>query len=244
MIRANELAVDLDVYPRSEVDEDNVDRLTDALRANAKLPPLIIESSTKRIVDGVHRWHANMAVYGDSVEIPCIEKSYRDDADLFLDAVRLNAVHGATLSHFDRQTCVAIAGRLTITDDLIAGALSMSTHRLGLLRIVGAQQPDEDPAPLTVPARDAGPAHRKQKNRNYATSVVAEPAAPKPGEMRRRNQAWEEEMEIVERGSTTDPESLINSLIVLIEQDCVDFTDATLKRRIAKLHLLLERAFI
>jgi ParB-like chromosome segregation protein Spo0J len=106
-----------------------------SLEAGHTLPPIIADKASKRIVDGVHRWTAWRKFSGDeAVEVPVLLKSYRDEGQLFLDAVRLNASHGVALNSFDRARCLMRAQELKLEPAEIADALSMTVEKAGALR--------------------------------------------------------------------------------------------------------------
>src|SRR5688572_26888007 len=99
---ARELIIDKDVYPRREVDGDHVFNLMEAIRTGAEVPPIVICKISKRVVDGVHRLTALQRLHGADYEVECIEKTYKNDAELFLDAIKYNSSHGRHLSRDDR----------------------------------------------------------------------------------------------------------------------------------------------
>jgi len=133
-IKVSELVEDLDIYPRGQVDSSHVRYLGMALQGGASLPPPVIDRRSKRIIDGFHRCRCYRRI-DENMEIDVIEKSYKSDADMFREAVRLNAHHGRNLSPYDRTRCVIIAERLGITVDQIASELSMTVEAIGELRM-------------------------------------------------------------------------------------------------------------
>lgn len=132
-MKAAELVLDFDLYPRNNVDQHNIKNLVDALAAGAELPPVIIDAKSKRVIDGFHRVRATIRFGGDDATIAVIQKTYRNEGDMFLDAMRYNATHGAKLDSCDRTHCVIIAERLRIPMEAVAGALHMPADRLGEL---------------------------------------------------------------------------------------------------------------
>ena len=148
-MKAAELIEDFDLYPRNNVDSHNVRNLVNALASGAELPPIICDRKSKRVTDGFHRRRAYLQFYGEDAEIMVIEKNYRDEAAMFLDAMRMNAGHGAKLDPCDRTHCVIIAERLSIPLDQVAGALQMPIDKLGPLR----QSIGTDGAGLSIPLK-------------------------------------------------------------------------------------------
>lgn len=132
-LKAADLILDFDLYPRGSIDAKNIRDMAEALAAGAELPPVVICRKTKRVVDGFHRLKAHMRVYGEDAMIDVMEKVYKTDSDLFLDAARLNGGHGAKLQPFDRVHCCLIAERLKIPLEDMAGALHMTVDKLASL---------------------------------------------------------------------------------------------------------------
>lgn len=133
-MKAAELVLDFDLYPRNNVDQHNVKCIMDARTAGQEMPPVIIDKKSKRVIDGFHRTRAEIRLFGDEAEVVVIEKVYKDEAEMFLDAMRYNAAHGARLDPCDRTRCTIIAERLSIPLDAVAGALHMPVDKLGALR--------------------------------------------------------------------------------------------------------------
>jgi hypothetical protein len=100
----NRIVTDKSVYPRTRVSQFSVRRLVFALQSGATFPPLIIEASTKRLVDGWHRLEAYREENIKTVNV--IEKVYATEGDLFADAVRLNIGHGEPLDQYSTRNAV------------------------------------------------------------------------------------------------------------------------------------------
>ena len=129
----SELIFDFDLYPRGQVDSHHVTEIVAAIDAGATMPPPIICAKTKRIVDGFHRIRAYLRRYDEDYEVECIEKTYANDKDLFLDAMRYNAAHGRALTQHDKAHCLILAKKFRIKQDLVAAALNITTERIGSL---------------------------------------------------------------------------------------------------------------
>lgn len=144
------LVLDRDISPRSRLGSNHVRQLAEVLRAGTTLPSIVVERKTSRVVDGFHRVAAHRRVYGREALIAVIEKDYTDDADLFVDAMRLNSAHGSRLAPYDQLRCVAIAQRLSIDPHRVAGALSVRPSYIGDLtaRRSGTELATRSPVPL------------------------------------------------------------------------------------------------
>ena len=129
-MKVSELVLDFDVYPRPDVDGHNVSALREAARAGVKLPPVVICKKSKRVVDGFHRVRMYRSEYGDAYEIEVIERTYKNDGEIVLDAARMNAGHGKKLSSCDRTRCALLAERLHVPIKDMAMALSIPEDTL------------------------------------------------------------------------------------------------------------------
>jgi hypothetical protein len=97
-IQLSKIVIDDSIYPRTAVSDFHVGRIVAALKTGVKLPPLMVEARTNRLVDGRHRFEACRREGYKTVEV--IEKVYSSEADLFADAVRLNVGHGEPLDQY------------------------------------------------------------------------------------------------------------------------------------------------
>jgi len=123
-LRIGDLVEDWNLYPRERVNEMYVHELARALRAGHRLPPILVDGATLRIVDGYHRTRAHREVFGEDGTIDAIVRTYPDEQALFEEAVRLNAVHGQRLSGVDRIRVVLLGRKLGMDDGRIAVMLS------------------------------------------------------------------------------------------------------------------------
>ena len=129
-VKAATLVLDFDLYPRPDVDSTTVAELTQALKAGAELPPVVVCAKTLRVVDGFHRVRAHLRALGKTASISVVKRRYKSDAELFSDAARLNAAHGRKLNSYDRARCALIGDRLGIPNDAMAACLSMTPDSL------------------------------------------------------------------------------------------------------------------
>lgn len=129
----DKVVVDYGLYPRQQKDSHHVAEMRKAEEAGVVFPPIIIDKKTKTVIDGVHR--VGMWELQKYTMIPVIEKTYRNKAEMFLDAMRYNADHGRALSTYDRAHSVIVAADLGLSDDAIAGALLVTVDRVNELRV-------------------------------------------------------------------------------------------------------------
>lgn len=129
-VRYSDLHMDMNLYPRGEVDIERVENLRNVLETGTALPPIIIDQRN-RIVDGFHRARAHQWAgpeFGSA--IPCEVHTYKDDAEFFLDAIRRNADHGLPLSKTDQQHCLSLAERHGVSVAQLATVLSVRVERV------------------------------------------------------------------------------------------------------------------
>ena len=124
-----------DLYPREKIDSMHVTTILEARRAGVKMPPCVIDKKSRRFIDGFHRARAEQRLDGPDAEIEVIEKSYRNEGEMFLDAVRYNASHGRMLNSFDRAHCILLADNLKVDPGVLAGAMSVTVDKIGELRV-------------------------------------------------------------------------------------------------------------
>lgn len=133
MLPVSEIVLDFDLYPRQSINTQHVAEMCEAAKAGVDFPPIVTDKKSKRTIDGFHR--VRKALRLKEPEIAVIEKTYKTEAEMLLDAIRMNANHGRVLSAYDRTHCIILAGRMKIKDNAIATAMSITTDRLESLRI-------------------------------------------------------------------------------------------------------------
>jgi hypothetical protein len=128
--KLSDLVLDYSIYPRKEIDSQHAAILQEAIEGGAVMPPLVLETKTHRVVDGFHRYRAFKRIAKDNVDfmVSCIEKTYKSEALLFLDAMRYNAEHGRALNKFDRTHCIIMAHQLSVSDKDIAKVLHVQVE--------------------------------------------------------------------------------------------------------------------
>lgn len=133
-VKISKLLLDYELYPRERIEPYNVNQMVEALRAGLELPPVVIDRRSKRVVDGFHRVRAYQKFYGLDAEIRVEVRDYKDDAEMFSDAVRLNANHGRQFSTYDRARCIAKAETLNLEPQVISSLLNMTVERIGEMK--------------------------------------------------------------------------------------------------------------
>lgn len=103
-VKLTDLVKDFTVYPRNEISSQNVQAIMDAIEMGDPIPPIVAEQKTKRIVDGFHRYDAYQKLKIDTVDVTW--RTYKNDAELFADAYRLNGKHGRQFDQYDIKRAV------------------------------------------------------------------------------------------------------------------------------------------
>ncbi len=210
-MKAATLVLDYTLYPRSSVDNYHVNEILEARRAGIEMPPVVIDRASKRVADGFHRILAALKDDPDA-EIDVVEKTYKDDAALFLDAMRYNSAHGCGLDKHDRTHCALVAEHLHIPADAVAGALCMSVDKLGALR-TGRTATDKTSG-LTIPI--------KQTFKHMHGKKLSK-----------------EQLAANDRSSGMNQTFYVNQIIDMIEADLLNKDDEKLLGRLRHLHELL-----
>lgn len=134
-LKVAEIILDFSLYPRIDVDDQNVRYIVGALEAGKVMPPIIIDRKSKRCVDGFHRTRAYTRLHGGDHEVEVIDNEYASEAEMLLDAIRFNASHGRTLSTADRTHCIIRCEELKLEPAIIASELNLTIERYGELRL-------------------------------------------------------------------------------------------------------------
>jgi hypothetical protein len=213
-VPAAEVILDFDLYPRNDLDSHNVRRIVESMQAGIEMPPIIRDQKSHRCVDGFHRLRAAIRLYGDNSEVSVIDRTYKNEAEIFLDAMRLNASHGVGLDPFDRTRCVILGDKLKLTLDQIAGALNMTTQSLGKLR----------------------------ETRTAMAGSLRVPLKQGISKMFNNRRLTKQQAETNERLSGMNPLFHVNQLVMLIQADMLDLENENLIKGLQKLHALLDRS--
>ena len=132
MIALEKLVFNEGLYPRTGMDDHHVRQFERAMEANVTLPPIVVAKGSNIIVDGVHRYHAHLR--RGETKIAAIFKIYKDDLELFRDAVLLNSGVGLKLGQDDCLKVISVAEHLGMKDIDIAGILRTSIAHLRALK--------------------------------------------------------------------------------------------------------------
>lgn len=157
-----DLIFDWNIYPRNHIDESNVRAIAASVLAGEKLPPVVADAASKRVIDGFHRVTQMLRADPEAtITVELIE--YANDEEMFLDAVTRNARHGARLTSYDQARVVSIADDWKISKEKLAKALAIPLARIDSVR-----------ASRTAFGRDGSKVQVKRPLRNLAGTTLTE----------------------------------------------------------------------
>lgn len=139
------------------------------------LPPILVQRSTMRVIDGMHRLRAAQLRGDDGIEVEFFDG---EEADAFVLAVRLNIAHGLPLTQADRN---AAADRILAafpywSDRRVAASTGLAAGTVAALR---RRSTDQDGQLNVRVGRDgrARPLHAAEGRRRAAELIAAHPEA-------------------------------------------------------------------
>jgi hypothetical protein len=212
-MKISEIVLDFDLYPRTQVDGINVRLLRDALESGAVLPPVVVCRKSKRVVDGFHRMRAYRQYYDDDYDVSVDLRDYASDAEIFTDALRLNAHHGKGLSNFDRARAINQSLEFGLTCEAIGEILSLSVKRVEQLKLERAAKTSKG-ASVTLKSTARHLAGKKITKRQVAAN---------------------------EKASGMNQAFYVNQVINLFEGDLLDWENEYLVQRLTVLKELLSK---
>lgn len=122
------ILLDWTLYPRTEVSDETVLRLKEAILSGAKIPPIIIDKKTKKLVDGFHRHKAYQELKLNKILVE--EKEYRNEKEIIEDMGQMNSSHGRPFSSQDCRRFIILASSVGLTKEKIAGILNVTREKL------------------------------------------------------------------------------------------------------------------
>jgi hypothetical protein len=220
--KLSELVFDFDLYPRTSIDSQHVSAMREAARAGATFPPYVVCAKTLRVVDGFHRGRKDRLEHGVDCEVECVEKVYKNDGELFLDAMRCNAAHGRGLTPIDKARCALKCKHFHLGVAAIAAALGVTP---AAIKAVGEGRVARAPAEPGRPKGELGEEiiiKRSIEHLSGTTLSVNQREANK-------------------RLSGMPPSFHANQLLLVLENDFLNLEDQSLLALLGRLHAALER---
>jgi len=130
-VKLSDLILDYNVYPRNDISSVHVTSLCDALEIGDPVPPITVCGKTKRISDGFHRFKAHERLGREMIEV--VWRDYKNDAELFKDAVRMNVSHGRAFDPYDRKRAVLRLKDFGLTPRDISDVVRLPMHRVEIV---------------------------------------------------------------------------------------------------------------
>jgi ParB-like chromosome segregation protein Spo0J len=142
----SDILFDERIYPRTSLSTLHVIRIAQAMETGSVVPPIVIESSTNRLVDGRHRVEAHKR--RGLLSIEATPKTYTSEADLFADAVRLNVGHGEHLDQFSISNAILRLQQYGYRRDQISDIVRLPPEKIEKIERGFALNTDGNPVPL------------------------------------------------------------------------------------------------
>lgn len=223
--KLSEITFDVALFPRTRIDLEHVESMRKALRTGKEFPPIVIDEKN-RCIDGFHRGAMYEAEGGPDALVTCITKRYANDGAAFLDAVKLNAEHGKTLTRFDRACVIAKGAR----------------HRLGLrvmCKTLGVPYSEFKAAAegrVAVVERTPSPASLPRNNRTVVHDPVVErvPIAKPIAHMAGKTLTPKQEAANKQLIGPSQHQH-VDQLLILLRSNLIDTGDKSLMRKLAAL---------
>ncbi len=128
-VRVGELVIDYGILPRQAVNFAHVGVIKNAALAGAGFAPIIAERSTKRVVDGLHRYTMYKQLYGAEHDVEVEFRDFADENELFVAAVAANSTHGLAYTTYDRRRILVEAEKRGISREVISSAIKMPVEK-------------------------------------------------------------------------------------------------------------------
>jgi len=122
------IVLDWTFYPRTEVSRETVMRLKEAIASGTRIPPVIIDKKTMKLIDGFHRYEAYKGLKAN--KIPAELRTYKDEREMIEDVGALNSDHGRPFSSQDCRRFILLASDVGLSKEKIAGILHVTRERI------------------------------------------------------------------------------------------------------------------
>lgn len=106
LIKIVEIELDTNIYPRLQVGWLTAFQYAQAMRAGSVFPPILLGKLKHKLflVDGWHRLQAMKMLHEEYIRATV--KKYESKREMFLDAVKLNIVHGRPISQQEKTRII------------------------------------------------------------------------------------------------------------------------------------------
>jgi hypothetical protein len=144
-IKISDIIIDEEIYPRKQGVWLVAFQYSQAMKAGAVFPPVIVGKYKKKLylIDGRHRIHANEILKHDTVN--AVIKKYTDKKTMFIDAVKFNNIHGKALTFADKTKIFGTLRNWKIPDLTISTLLNtpIDNFNVFIIHLVGPEGKQE-----------------------------------------------------------------------------------------------------
>lgn len=178
-IPASKLVIDDALIEIRKINPVWVNKYRQAYRAEAAMPPLIVEKGTNRVVSGNHRLTAIIEEYGPDQPVDVVVKKYSSELKVLEDFAKENSSHGQPLDGLARKKLMSALLKNGATPERVASLFSVTVKRIerwgeSNVLIVGKGRKQEvAPVKHGVP-----PEVSKMKKKEYETHVKRDRGVP------------------------------------------------------------------
>jgi len=226
-VNINKLLLDYNFYPRNSIDSYHVSEMVEAMNAGTVFPPIVFDKKTSKVVDGFHRISAFRKLKIQEVE--AIGKKYKNEGDLFLDAVRYNSSHGRNLTTHDKIRIITLAEDFGIDEKTLTSVLQITKQRYDTIAPRKA---------FTVDDIERFSVNKKSGKLKGRMIPLKRTVAHKEGE-----ELTEAQADVMDKIGGMDQSFYINQVILLLENDLVNVGSEKLIERMRILKNLLNKFF-
>lgn len=142
-VKLDDLVVDANIYPRNGINWHKVGEYVEAIQSEEEFPPLVVEKNSKKILDGIHRYHAYKKTGIEETEVEFREV---EEKRFMLTAGMLNSRHGIPLSYSEKQYVAVETAKLddSVTQQELANSLGVSQKTISnWIKEIRARQEEE-----------------------------------------------------------------------------------------------------
>jgi len=134
LMKISELTIDSELYPRIKSGWLTAYQYAQAMKTNSIFPPITvgIYKGKTYVVDGVHRIEAKKMLKEEYID--AIVKTYESEREMFVDAVKLNSVHGRQLSVQEKVRIIDKLKKMRFKLQEISELIKVPIDKIGLLQ--------------------------------------------------------------------------------------------------------------
>lgn len=130
VLKLDEIEIDEEIYPRHNVDWQDTWKYSQAMKAGAKFPPILVALFQKRyyLIDGRHRIEAVKRLKQDYID--CVIAKFKDRKAMYIEAVKLNVRHGKSLTTQDRVMIITKLQEFKLAESEISNIVAIPVDKI------------------------------------------------------------------------------------------------------------------